>query len=359
MAPPAQRLSQKPDLGDMEKNGTLITGALGFVGIHLTRTLLRAGVPVIGAGRHNATNPLPAQVADFTQQGPVDFLPGAVLYAGEDGEFLYLPCALEDATAVTELVTFLQPAMIYHLAAQSSAGLSFREPVDTFNSNVNGTLNLLEAMRSLPPSQRPIMLSVGSCEEYGPHPDAAHPLTENTPLNPISPYAVSKVTQTLLCRQYVRAWDLPIITVRAFSHTGPGQDTRFAFPSFARQIAAAEVGQGPTEILTGNLSPVRDFLDVRDVICAYRTLMKEGLPGEIYNVSSGRALTILEGLEIMIQDARVPITLKQDPDRMRPADIQIMVGNNSKLCHETGWTPDWEITRTLLALLEEARKEFA
>jgi len=343
----------------MNKPCNLITGALGFVGLQLTRALLRAGIPVFGAGRHDADHPLPERVGDFTLRGPADFLPGAVIYDGDPGEFLYQPLALEDGAAVRDLLALAQPSMVYHLAAQSSAAVSFRDPVDTFQSNVMGTLNLLEAVRALPATQRPVTLSVGSCEEYGPHAADTHPLTEDTPLQPISPYAVSKVSQTLLCRQYVKAWDLPVIIVRAFSHTGPGQDARFVYPSFARQIAAAEAGQGPTEILHGNLSPMRDFLDVRDVICAYRTLMKEGLPGEIYNVSSGRGLTIMEGLEIMLQESRVAITLKQDPDRMRPADIPVMVGDNTKLCQETGWMPEWDITQTLLALLEDARKEFA
>ena len=143
-------------------------------------------------------------------------------------------------------------------------------------------------------------------------------MTEDTPLNPLSPYGVSKVAQTLLCRQYVHSYDLPVIMTRSFSHTGPGHDTRFAFPSFARQIAAAEAGAGPGEIVTGDLSVVRDFLNIRDVTTAYRLLLKEGRPGEIYNVSSGKSLTISQGLEILVDGANCPVTVRRDPAWTRP-----------------------------------------
>jgi GDP-4-dehydro-6-deoxy-D-mannose reductase len=199
---------------------------------------------------------------------------------------------------------------------------------------------------------------VGSCEEYGPQPGEA-PLAEDTPPNPISPYAVSKVTQTLLCRQYARSFDLSIVVARAFSHTGPGQDTRFAFPSFARQIAAAEAGRGPDEVVTGDLSAVRDFLDVRDVVAAYRLLVARGAAGAVYNVCSGRALTIREGLEILVRGARRPVTIRTDRARSRPADTPRLVGDNTKLRRDTGWRPERGIEDALLGLLDEARREFA
>jgi len=336
----------------------LITGALGFVGCKLSRSLLLAGLPVIGVGKHPEGTELPRQVGPFALRGPVAELPGAVNYECDAGTMWYMPLALEEPGPLAALMAELHPAAIYHLAAQSSAAVSFREPAETFASNVLGTVNLLEAVREMKDAQRPVVLAVGSGEEYGPQPDDAFPLTEDTPLNPVSPYGVSKVSQTLLCRQYVNSYDLPIIMTRSFSHTGPGHDSRFAFPSFARQIAAAEAGQGPTEILTGDLSAGRDFLDVRDVIWAYRLLSKEGRPGEIYNVSSGRSLTIQEGLEILVGGARCPLTLRRDPARSRPADIPLMVGDNSKLKKETGWEPEWDFATTLLDLLAEARKEY-
>ncbi len=336
----------------------LITGALGFVGRHLARSLILGGQPVIGVGKHPAGSELPAQVGPFTLQGEAAALPGAVNYVCDAGTMWYLPLALEEAGPIAELVSSLRPSTVYHLAAQSSAAVSFSDPLDTFNSNVIGTLNLLEALRHAKVGERPVMLAVGSCEEYGPQSPARFPLGENAPVGPISPYGVSKVSQTLLCRQYAQSYEMPIILTRSFSHTGPGHDARFAFPSFARQIAAAEAGAGPTEIKTGDLSAVRDFLDVRDVIAAYRLLTKEGRPGEIYNVSSGKSMTIQEGLEILAGAATCPISLQKDPARCRPSDLPIMVGDNTKLRTETGWDPEWDFTATLLGLLDEARKEY-
>lgn len=347
----------KPD-SYLGRSCNLVTGALGFVGRHLVRSLLLAGHPVVGLDRHAAPGDIPRSLGPFELTGPVDAWPEAWEYSAPFGKFFYYPCPLEDSGRVKSLLDHLRPVMVYHLAAQSSAAASFRDPAGTLAANVNGTLNLLEAVRALPDAEHPVVLSVGSCEEYGPQPEGAYPLTEDSPLNPLSPYGVSKVAQTLLSRQYVLSYDLPVIMTRSFSHTGPGHDTRFAFPSFARQIAAAEAGAGPAEILTGDLSATRDFLDVRDVTTAYRLLLKEGRPGEIYNVSSGKSLTISQGLEILVSSAHCPITVRRDPALSRPSDTPFMVGNNEKLRLETGWEPEWGIQDTLRGLLDAARKEF-
>lgn len=337
----------------------VVTGALGFVGLHLIRKLLLAGIPVVGLDLLGQDAPPPDRIGPFVKTTPSRSWPDAVRYASDVGDFWYLCCPLGKTDQLERILYQLRPSMIYHLAAQSSAAVSFTDPIGTFDSNVVGTLSLLEAIRNLPVVDRPVLLSSGSAEEYGPQVDPFAPLDEDALINPISPYGVSKVAQTLLCRQYVRAHDLPIITVRSFSHTGPGQDTRFVFPSFARQIAAAEAGQGPNEIAVGDLSPTRDFLDIRDVVAAYRILMKEGHPGKIYNVSSGSPLTIAKGLEILVAGALCPITVRKDPARCRPADIPFLVGDNTQLRTDTGWEPEWNATETLLALLAEARKEFA
>ena len=336
----------------------LVTGALGFVGGHMVQSLVMAGHPVVGLDRHAGEKDLPKTVGPFVLSGPVADWPGAMVYTADFGSFFYVPCPLEDPKPVAVLLDQLRPVMVYHLAAQSSAAVSFRDPGGTISANVQGTLNLLEAVRAIPDVERPALLSIGSCEEYGPQPEDAYPLKEDAALNPLSPYGVSKVAQTLLCLQYVRSYDLPVIMTRSFSHTGPGHDTRFAFPSFARQIAAAEAGAGPDEIVTGDLSPIRDFLDVRDVVAAYRLLLKEGRPGEIYHVSSGIPLTISQGLEILVAGANCPISIRRDPELCRPSDTPILVGDNSKLKRDTGWEPEWEIQNTLTELLDAARKEF-
>lgn len=336
----------------------LVTGALGFVGRHLIHSLAMAGLPVVGLDLVDDPKDVPLKLGPFRLQKSDPQYPDFFHYEGPAGTFYYLPCSLEEGERLGLVMERLHPVMVYHLAAQSSAAQSFTDPAGTLATNIQGTLNLLEAVKALPEATWPVILSVGSCEEYGPQPEAHYPLHEGAPLNPLSPYAVSKVAQTLLCQQYVRAHDLPVITVRAFSHTGQGQDARFVFPAFAQQIAAAEAGQGPTEISTGDLSPVRDFLHVKDVVWAYRLLMKEGQPGQVYNVCSGQGISIRKGLEMLVAQAQCPITIKVDPRRLRPADTPVMVGDNSKLTQETGWEPEWDLAQTFQDLLDEARREF-
>ncbi len=347
------------ELADPLRPCNLVTGSLGFVGRHLVRSLVLAGLPVVGLDLSGPDGLPPAVVDTFSRQ-PGDE-PGSLFhrYDGPEGNFFQVCGRLEDKALLSALLDHLHPTMVFHLAAQSSAAQSFRDPAGTLATNIQGTTNLLEAIRALPTAAWPVLLSVGSCEEYGPQPREAYPLTEATPLNPLSPYAVSKVTQTLLCRQYVRAWDLPIILVRAFSHTGPGQDPRFAYPAFARQIARAEAGLDDPVIHTGDLSTVRDFLHVKDVVDAYRLLMKEGIPGRVYNVCSGQPLTMSQGLEIMVAGARCDLEIRTDQARLRPADTPYLVGDNSQLIKDTGWSPEWDIDHTLRSLLDEARKEFS
>ncbi len=338
-------------------SGAFVTGALGFVGRHLTTALLQAGSPVYGLGKQPDGVPLPATAGELVLSGPDPELAGAYRYSGPAGTLAYMDLDLEDGSTLAGLLARLQPAVVYHLAAQSSAAVSFREPAATLRTNLLGTLNLLEAVRQLPKDLRPAVLVIGSAEEYGPQPPDAPPLREDAPLNPISPYGVSKAAQSLLCRQYVRSYDLRVVLTRSFSHTGPGQDERFVFPSFARQIAAAETGRGPRVIRVGNLDAIRDFLDVRDVVRAYLALIEDGTSGQVYHVCSGKPLSIRQGLDMLLTEARVPVTIEPDPDRSRPADIPVLVGDNSKLRTCTGWEPEWEISHTLAALLAEARKE--
>ncbi len=335
----------------------LVTGALGFVGRHLLRSLVAAGIPCVGIDRPGRD--LPPRLGLFVLDGQVEGIEGAVRYVGPLGDFLLFRQDLLDGPGLSALIDRLRPVMVYHLAAQSSAGASFADPSGTFTTNVTGTVNLYEAIRALPDVEWPIILSVGSAEEYGPQGDPGLPIGEDAPLRPISPYGVSKVAQTLLSQQYVTSWQLPIIAVRSFSHTGPGQDTRFAFPAFARQIAAAEAGSGPSQILVGDLTARRDFLDVRDVVDAYRSLMKEGRPGEVYNVCSGTADTIQQGLDTLIRCATTKISVRKDPELCRPSDIPILLGDNSKLVADTGWSPQYEMKQTLEDVLAASREEFS
>jgi GDP-4-dehydro-6-deoxy-D-mannose reductase len=336
---------------------TLVTGALGFVAHWLIADLLQGGARVFGVGHLPASGEPPARWGPFRCEGPAAEAPAAFRFVGPGGSWLYEPCGLEVDGAIADVLARHRPATVYHLAAQSSAGLSFHEPVVTLEFNARGTLRLLEAIRGLPAAQRPLLLAAGSCEEYGAEGRRRAPLHERSALAPVSPYGVSKVAQSLLCLQYHRSYGLPVIVTRAFSHTGPGHDVRFAFPSFARQIADAEQGRREPTLTVGNLSPVRDYLDVRDVSRAYQLLAERGEPGQIYNVCSGRALTIGQGLEILLRGARCEITIAPDPERQRPSDIPYMVGDGTKLRQRTAWRPKHDIRDTLQDLLAWARKE--
>jgi GDP-4-dehydro-6-deoxy-D-mannose reductase len=333
---------------------SIVTGALGFVGPYLVESLLAAGEAVVGLDLPQPAGGLPARRGTFTRE---DDAPGAgtARYTGPAGAWDCALQPLEDGPALAELIARVRPQAVYHLAARSSAAASFADPRGVVLGNLAGVLSLLEAVRALPAAERPVVVVAGSAEEYGTA-AGAQPCGEEDPVLPASPYAVSKAAQTLLCRQYHRAWGVPVIVARAFSHTGPGQDTRFVFPSFAAQIAAAERDECAPELWVGNLTAERDFLDVRDVVAAYRALRDRGRPGEVYNICSGRALTIRDGLEILLGAAHLPLVVRQDPDRLRPVDVPRLVGDPAKLRRETGWEPACDFARTLRALLEIARR---
>lgn len=342
---------------DRADAGDLVTGALGFAGLHLVRALLRDGRRVAGLGRQPGDESSPAAAGGFARGARGG--DGALRYEGPAGAFAYFEVDLRDGPAVAEAVAAARPRVIYHLAAQSSAAASFADPRGTFESNLLGALSLLEAVRALPDGERPVVVVAGSAEEYGRQPPGAPPLDESCPPAPVSPYAASKAAQTLLCLQYHRTWRLPVVLARPFAHTGPGQQPRFAFASFARQIADAEAGRGPAEVVTGDLGAVRDYLHVHDVVAAYRALAARGRPGEVYNICSGTALTMAEGLRILVAAARVPVAVRRDPGRSRPADTPRLVGDNRKLREQTGWEPASDARTALLDLLDEARKESA
>ncbi|MFH1841745.1 MAG: GDP-mannose 4,6-dehydratase [bacterium] len=334
----------------------VVTGALGFVAGWLITELLASGERVVGLSLIPTGQSPPEQAGPFRRLGDDSSSPGGIRYGSAVGEWTCFPSGLDDPAALERFLRDWQPATVYHLAAQSSAGYSFPNPQETFSCNLGGSLNLLEAIRALPDRERPTLLATGSSEEYGPHAEGK-PLHERMRLKPVSPYGVSKAAQSLLCLQYHRSFDLPIIVTRPFSHTGPHHDGRFVFPSFAQQIVAIERGEAAPVIAVGDLSPRRDYLDVRDVVTAYRQLVASGEPGQIYNICSGQALTIQGGLEILLQEARRKIDIATDPDRCRPSDIPYLVGDGTKLRACTGWRPERDFHVTLREMLDWVRKE--
>lgn len=257
---------------------------------------------------------------------------------------------LRDAAAVLADIGAFRPDTVVHLAAQSFVPESFARPRDTIDTNLIGTLNLLEALKST--GFRGRMLYVSSGDVYGAVPEADLPVVETRPPMPRSPYAVSKVAAELLCQQYQLSVDFEIIVARPFNHIGPGQDVRFVVPSLARQVARIATGLEPAEILAGDIDVTRDFSDVRDVVGAYAALLRAGRAGEIYNVCSGREVKIRDILMILCRQAGVSPDIRQDAAKLRPSEQRRMVASSDKLAGDTGWAPQWALERTLQQILD-------
>jgi GDP-4-dehydro-6-deoxy-D-mannose reductase len=262
---------------------------------------------------------------------------------------------LRDPEGVRALVDEVQPDYIFHLAAQSFVPASFSDPWDTLENNIRAELNLLEAVRR---SERDVrVLVVGSNEEYGaPRPEEL-PQTEDSPLRPNNPYAVSKVAQDFLGFQYYLAYGVPVVRVRPFNHTGPGQAPRFVVPAFASQIARVEVGLQEPVMQVGNLDAARDFTDVRDIVRAYHLAVTQGESGEVYNLASGQAQSVQGLLETLLSYSKTDIRVERDPARYRPVDVPVVYGSSEKFHHRTGWEPQIPFEQTLRDTLEYWREQ--
>lgn len=310
----------------------LITGISGFVGSHLAEYLLE----------HTDW-----QVAG-TVYGPEDNIEHL-----RDRLELY-PAELSELETVTSVIEQAKPDYIFHLAAQPLVSLSRRDPWATLANNIRLQLNILEAVARLGSTTR--ILVVGSSEEYGLVQPDELPIKETNPLRPTSPYAVSKVAQDMLGLQYHLSHKLFTVRVRPFNHVGPRQRLGFVAPDFARQIAEAEAGlQGPV-IQVGNLEPQRDFSDVRDVVRGYHLLITQGEPGEVYNLGSEQARLVRELLEKLMAMSKVPITIEQDPERLRPTDVPVMVSDCTKIREQTGWRPRISFEQSLQDVLDYWRE---
>jgi GDP-4-dehydro-6-deoxy-D-mannose reductase len=262
---------------------------------------------------------------------------------------------LRDPELVQTLVGEVQPDYILHLAAQSFVPTSFADPWDTLQNNIRAQLNLLEAVRRSARDVR--VLVIGSNEEYGaPQPDEL-PQTEESPLRPNNPYAVSKVAQDFLGLQYHLAYGLSVVRVRPFNHTGPGQAPRFVVPAFASQIARIEAGLQEPVMKVGNLEVARDFTDVRDIVRAYHLAVTQGEPGEVYNLASGQAQPVQGLLDMLLSYSSVEIRVERDPDLYRPVDVPAAYGNAQKFHLLTGWKPEIPFAQTLQDVLAYWREQ--
>jgi len=263
---------------------------------------------------------------------------------------------ITDAAAVTAALADARPDAVYHLAAVANVGESWGDPRQTFAVNAVGTLNLLEAARPLDPA--PAVLLVCSAEVYGRVTSDELPLREDAPLRPVSPYAVSKVAAEYLGVQHHLAYGLPVVRARAFNHIGPGQAPTFVVSSLARQIAAAAIG-GTGVVEVGNLTPRRDYTDVRDVVRAYRLLIEHGRPGEVYNVCSGEDVAVSDIAARLIALAAVDVELRVVDERVRDVDVPVLRGDPDRLVAATGWRRERSLDETLADVLSEWNQALA
>ncbi len=312
----------------------LITGITGFVGSHMTELALARGAEVFGSARWRS------------KTENIDHLRDKITLIESD---------LRDLSSVRTLLETAAPTYVIHLAAQSFVGVSWQAPAETLTTNILSQVNLLEAIRGL--KIRPRFLAVGSSEEYGLAYPEELPIKETNPLRPLSPYAVSKVTQDMLGYQYFKSYGLPIIRSRAFNHEGPRRGDVFVTSNFAKQVAEIEAGLREPAMFVGDLKPRRDYSDVRDIVRGYWLLLERGEPGEVYNLCSGRSWAIQQVLDFLLEQSTVKgIQVKIDPARLRPSDVMVLEGDPSRMHKATGWKVEIPFEQTLSELLDYWRR---
>jgi len=242
-----------------------------------------------------------------------------------------------------------RPDYVFHLAAQSSVSLSWKNPKRTVDVNVIGALNVLNTIRKLDYS--PKVLMVGSGEEYGRVRPEDVPIKEDTDLCPGNVYAVTKSCQNMMATIYAKAYGMQLVMTRSFNHIGPKQIPQFVVADFCSQVAKIEKGLQKPVISVGNLSAKRDFTDVRDVVRAYCRLVLNGKKGETYNVGSGRAIAVEDILKVILSQSNSDIQVEIDPKKLRPVDVPVIEADISKIYKDTGWKPEIPLEKTILDTL--------
>jgi GDPmannose 4,6-dehydratase/GDP-4-dehydro-6-deoxy-D-mannose reductase len=312
----------------------LITGITGMVGSHLAEYVLahQPDVEVHGLVRWRS---------------PLDNLhriaSRVALHHGE----------LRDLHSLVRVLEAVRPDWIFHLAAQSYVTVSFAAPADTIQTNIVGTLNLLDAVRLVGIDPRIHICS--SSEVYGQVTEDEVPIRETNAFRPASPYAVSKTGEDMIALQYYLSYGIKTIRTRMFTHTGPRRGDVFAESAFAGQVAAIEAGIQPNPVRVGNLSSVRTIADVRDAVRAYWLLLERCSPGEVYNIGGNRTMTVGDILELFKGMARTRIEHVVDPALLRPSDVTLQIPDISKFQRATGWAPEIPVETTMLDLLDYHR----
>ncbi len=305
----------------------LVTGADGFVGRHLVRRLVREGHQIV-AGCRPGGRPVDWGTADVT----------------------VVPLELTDDASVRQAVE-LGPDAVVHLAAIASNREASADPGQAWTVNAAGTARLAEALgrRRVAGQGDPRLLLVSSGEVYGPAGNT--PRRESDPVVPATPYAASKAAAELAALEVWRRTGLQVVIARPFTHTGPGQESRFALPAFLERMREAKA-TGVRTIPSGNLEPVRDLLDVRDVLEAYLLLLRAGQPGEVYNISRGEGSSMRELFDLLAALVGAAVEPVLDPSLARASDIPHLVGDSTKLRRATGWAPSRSLEQTLRGLVD-------
>lgn len=310
----------------------LITGICGFVGSHLAEYLLHQGQEVYGT-----------------------------IYPGEPqqnikhicNKITSISCDLTIKTEVEKAIQITKPDKIFHLAGQAHPPSSWTDPLATFKINVFAPIYLIDAIKNLHPSAQ--LLIIGSGDEYG-DVDNNKKITETAPLNPQTPYAITKICTDLLSGQLATYHNLHIVRVRPFPHIGPRQKSNFVVADFSRQIALIETGKQNPIMKVGNLESKRDFTDVRDIACAYWLALEKGKSGDVYNISSEKILSIKDILKKLISLSNANIQIQIESTKIRTVDTHIKQGNSQKFRTQTGWQPKISIEKTIEDTLNWWRK---
>jgi len=321
----------------------LITGITGFVGSHLAEYCLEKGDKVFGTVFPNHLG--------YETKNIDDLINKLTLFQGD----------LLDYGFVYETIRKAKPDVIFHLAAQSFVQDSFKSPELTLKTNIFPELNIFEAIKSLNWIEKVKVHIAGSSEEYGKVDKKECPLKENSSLRPLSPYAVSKITQDFLAQQYYRSWGLKAVITRAFNHEGARRDRRFVLSTFAEQIVRIERGLQDPVIKVGNLTSYRDFTDVRDMVRAYYLAIRKCEYGMPYNIGSGKVYQISKCLEILLTltTYKGKISVVEDASRIRPSDVEMLHADPSVFVKKTGWKPKYKIGETLKSILDYWREEYS
>lgn len=303
-----------------------VTGATGFAGSYLVEHLISLGHCVFGT-----TYPQKPEDCDSAEGACIEYL--------DLNNDAAMDCCIQKA----------KPEWIFHLAAVSNVRHSWENRRETLETNIIGTFNLMEAVRRFAPSSRTLFVS--SSDVYGKIPGREKALSEEDAARIMSPYAFTKLSGELMMDFYGQIEKLDVVTARPFPHTGPGQSPDFVCSDWAYQVARIEIEKAEPVIHVGNIDVSRDFSNVKDVVKAYALLLEHGRKNQIYNISSGNAVSLRQILDSLLSFSSIPIQIKMDESRFRKADISELWGDNSKIQKETSWKPEIPLKQTLMDLL--------